>query len=160
MTNATPPTAPAFVLTLDRVLDAPLANVWRCWTEPRLLEEWFCPKPWRATEVMMDLRPGGEMTSVFRGPDGESFPNAGVFLEVVPMKRIVSTDAFRGGWVPSERAYMVTETLLAEAGPGRTHMIWRALHWNEETMKEHEAMGFHEGWGAAAAQLEALAKTL
>lgn len=160
MTNATTAAAPRFVLTLDRVLDAPLANIWRCWTEPALLEEWFCPKPWRATEVTMDLRPGGEMTSIFRGPDGESFPNAGVFLEVVPMKRIVSTDAFRGGWVPSERAYMVTETLLADSGPGRTHMIWRALHWNEETMKEHEAMGFHDGWGAAASQLEALAKTL
>lgn len=160
MTNAITAAAPRFVLTLDRVLDAPLANIWRCWTEPALLEEWFCPKPWRATEVTMDLRPGGEMTSIFRGPDGESFPNAGVFLEVVPMKRIVSTDAFRGGWVPSERAYMVTETLLADAGPGRTHMIWRALHWNEETMKEHEAMGFHDGWGAAASQLEALAKTL
>ncbi len=69
-------------------------------------------------------------------------------------------DAFRAGWVPSERAYMVTETLLAEAGQGRTHMIWRALHWTEETMKEHEAMGFEAGWGAAAAQLEALAKSL
>ncbi len=79
---------------------------------------------------------------------------------VEPMRRLVSTDAFRAGWVPSERAYMVTETLLAEAGQGRTHMIWRALHWSEETMKEHEAMGFHDGWGAAAAQLEALAKSL
>jgi len=100
MTNATTAAAPSFVLTLDRVLDAPLANVWRCWAEPKLLEEWFCPKPWRATEVAMDLRPGGEMTSIFRGPDGEAFPNTGVFLEVVPMKRIVSTDAFRAGWVP------------------------------------------------------------
>lgn len=148
------------VLTLDRFLDAPVGNVWRCWTEPKLLEQWFCPKPWRATEVVMDLRPGGEMTSVFRGPDGESFPNAGVFLAVEPMRRIVMTDAFRAGWVPSERAYMVTETLMAEAAAARTHFIWRAMHWNEETMKEHEAMGFHDGWGAAAAQLEALAKSL
>lgn len=151
---------PKYVLALDRILDASLANVWRCWTEPALLEQWFCPKPWRATEVVMDLRTGGEMTSVFRGPDDECFPNAGVFLEVVPMKRIVSTDAFRAGWVPSERAYMVVETLFAEAGQGRTHFIWRALHWTEETMKEHEAMGFHEGWGMAATQLEALAKSL
>lgn len=35
-----------------------------------------------------------------------------------------------------------------------------ALHWSEDPMKEHEAMGFHDGWGAAAAQLEALAKNL
>lgn len=151
---------PKHVLTLDRVLDAPVANVWRCWTEPELLEQWFCPKPWRATDVVMDLRPGGEMTSVFRGPDGESFPTVGVFLEIVPMQRIVTTDAFRAGWVPTDQAYMVTETLLSDAGAGRTHFVWRALHWNEETKKEHEARGFHEGWAAAAAQLEALAKSL
>ena len=76
----TAPSPAKHVLTLDRLLDAPVENVWRCWSEPKLLEEWFCPKPWRATEVVMDLRPGGEMTSVFRGSDGESFPNAGVFL--------------------------------------------------------------------------------
>jgi uncharacterized protein YndB with AHSA1/START domain len=64
------------------------------------------------------------------------------------------------GRVPTDRAYMVTETLMAEAGARRTHFIWRALHWNEETMKEYEAQGFHEGWGAAATLLEAPAKSL
>jgi uncharacterized protein YndB with AHSA1/START domain len=160
MTDTQSRALPKYALTLDRVLDAPVEKVWRCWTEPELLEQWFCPKPWRATEVKMDLRPGGEMTSVFRGPNGESFPNAGVFLEIVPMRRIVSTDAFRAGWIPSDSAYMVAETQFAEAGQGRTHFIWKALHWTEEAMKGHEAMGFHEGWGMAANQLEALAKTL
>jgi uncharacterized protein YndB with AHSA1/START domain len=152
--------APKHVLTIDRILEAPLTSVWRCWTQAALLEQWFCPKPWRATDVVIDLRPGGEMTSVFRGPDGESFPNAGVFLAIEPMQRIVSTDAFRAGWIPSDRAFMVTETRLAEAGTGRTHLIWRAMHWSEDTLKQHEAMGFEQGWGAAAAQLEALAKVL
>ena len=46
------------------------------------------------------------------------------------------------------------------AGEGRTRYIARAMHWNAETLKEHEAMGFHEGWGRAADQLEALAKSL
>ena len=50
--------------------------------------------------------------------------------------------------------------LLADAGEGRTQFIWRALHWTEETLKEHEAMGFEAGWGAATDQLEALAKSL
>jgi uncharacterized protein YndB with AHSA1/START domain len=151
---------PEHVLTIDRILDAPVANVWRCWTEPKLLEQWFCPKPWRATDVVMDLRPGGMMTSVFRGPEGESFPNAGIYLVVEPMRRIVSTDAFQAGWVPSDRAFVVMEILLAEAGQGRTHLIWRAMHWNAETMQEHAAMGFDAGWGAAADQLEALAMSL
>lgn len=160
MTDTSTRTAAKYALELNRVLDAPVKNVWRCWTEPKLMEDWFCPKPWRATDISIDLRPGGEMTAMFRGPDGESFPQAGVYLEVDPMRRLVSTDAFRAGWVPSDRPYMVTEVLLADAGEGRTQFLWRALHWTEETLKEHEAMGFEAGWGAATDQLEALAKSL
>lgn len=153
-------TEPKHVLTLTRVLDAPVANVWRCWTEPKLLEKWFCPKPWFVTDAKLDLRPGGEMSCVMNGPEGELFPNIGVYLEVVPMQKIVSTDAFLPGWAPSERAFMVAETLFADAGGGKTAYTARALHWSEESLKEHEAMGFHEGWGMAAAQLEELAKSL
>jgi uncharacterized protein YndB with AHSA1/START domain len=160
MTGALARSSANYVLEINRVLEASVQNVWRCWTEPKLMEEWFCPKPWRATEIKIDLRPGGEMTSVFRGPDGESFPQAGVYLEIVPMKRLVSTDAFRAGWVPSERAFMTTDVRLEEAGNGRAHFIWRALHWTEETMKQHQDMGFEAGWGAATDQLEVLARTL
>jgi uncharacterized protein YndB with AHSA1/START domain len=149
-----------FALTIDRMMDAPVPKVWRCWTEPKLLEQWFCPVPWRATDIVMDLRPGGEMTSTFRGPGGESFPNRGIFLQVDPLRRIVSTDAFLADWVPAERPFMVNDAQFEEAGAGRTHFVWRALHWNEKAMKEHEAMGFHDGWGKAADQLEALAKSL
>jgi len=160
MTDVMTQTKPQHALTLDRILDAPVANVWRCWNEPKLLEQWFCPKPWFVSGARMDLRPGGESFSVMNGPEGERFENIGVFLEVSPMKRIVTTDAFLPGWIPSERPFMVAETLFAESGQGRTHYTWRAMHWTEAAMKEHEAMGFHEGWGMAATQLEALAKSL
>jgi uncharacterized protein YndB with AHSA1/START domain len=43
---------------------------------------------------------------------------------------------------------------------GKTRYTARARHWTAEAKTEHEAMGFHEGWGKAADQLEALAKTL
>lgn len=151
---------PKYVLTLDRTFDAPVEKVWRCWSEPKLLEQWFCPKPWFVTHAVMDLRPGGEMSCTMNGPEGEKFPNIGVFLEVVPMKKLVSTDAFLPGWIPSDRAFMVSETTFADAGGSKTKYTARALHWNEESLKEHEAMGFHDGWGMAADQLEALAKSL
>ncbi|MFN4024402.1 MAG: SRPBCC family protein [Hyphomonas sp.] len=160
MTDLLTRPGPEHVLTLERTLEAPVAKVWRCWTEPKLLEQWFCPKPWYVSDVRMDLRPGGESFFVMHGPEGERFENLGVYLEVVPMKRIVTTDAFHPGWVPSARPFMVAETLLADAGAGRTHYTARAMHWSEDTLKEHEAMGFHEGWGMAADQLEALAKSL
>jgi uncharacterized protein YndB with AHSA1/START domain len=160
MTTTMTKPEPKHVLTLERVLDAPVEKVWRCWTEPKLLEQWFCPKPWFVTNAVLDLRAGGEMSCVMNGPEGESFPNMGVYLEVVPMKKLVTTDAFLPGWVPSDRAFMVAETLFADAGGGKTNYTARALHWSEESLKEHEAMGFHDGWGMAATQLEALAKSL
>ena len=151
---------PEHVLTIDRVLDAPVENLWRCWAEPALFQQWFCPRPWYVSDVRMDLRAGGEFHSVFNGPDGESFENAGVFLEVEPLRRLVSTDAFRPGWAPSRRAFMVAETLFEDAGDGRTRYIARAMHWDRATLEEHERMGFHEGWGQCIDQLEALARSL
>ncbi|MBK8907339.1 MAG: SRPBCC family protein [Rhodospirillales bacterium] len=147
-------------LVLTRVLDAPRDKLWRCWTDAHLLEQWFCPKPWRASDVHIDLKPGGEFSCLMRGPDGERFPNTGVFLEIVPNERLVSTDAFLPGWRPSERAFMVAEVTFEDAGNGKTLYTARARHWTAEAKAEHEAMGFHDGWGKAADQLEALARTL
>ena len=158
MTHGSGP--PEFALTLERLLDAPVREVWRCWTEPALLEQWFCPKPWRVTDARIELRPGGEFSSVMHGPDGEEFEAAGVVLEAVPGKRLVTTDALLPGWIPSGRAFVVTEILLEAAGAGKTRYTARVRHWDEAARAEHEATGFHEGWGQAADQLEALARSL
>ena len=53
MTDHTDSAAPKHVLTLDRVLDAPVAALWRCWSEPDLLKQWFCPKPSYVSEARM-----------------------------------------------------------------------------------------------------------
>jgi len=147
-------------LVLERLMDVPVENVWRCWTEPTLLEQWFCPKPWYVTNSKIDLRVGGEFSTVMLGPEGEEFPNMGVFLVVDPMKRIVTTDAFLPGWVPSERAFMAAEILFEDAVDGKTKYTATARHWTAEAKAEHETMGFHEGWGKATDQLEEVAKTL
>ena len=156
------PTAsvPSHVLTLERIIDAPVANVWRCWAEPKLLNQWFCPKPWYVSESRIELRPGGEFFSVMNGPGGERFENLGVCLEAEPRRRLVFTDAFKPGWVPSERPFMVSHVLFEDTGYGRTKYTAHAMHWSEETLREHEQMGFHEGWGKAADQLEELAKSI
>lgn len=153
-------TSNTYELKLERVIDAPLEKVWRCWTEPTLLEQWFCPKPWHVTDAKIDLRYGGEFSSVMRGPEGEEFPNIGVFLAVEPMQRIVTTDAFLPGWLPSERPFMTAEMTFENTADGKTKYTATARHWTAEAMAEHEAMGFHEGWGKAAGQLEDLAKTV
>ena len=146
-------------LSLTRFIAAPRAVVWRCWTEPDLLKQWFTPRPWTTPVVEIDVRPGGANYFLFQGPNGEEFPNRGVYLDVVPEERLVFTDAYVAAWVPSAEPFMTaTITLSDEAGGTRYEA--RVRHWTEEAMKRHEDMGFHAGWGKATDQLEELAKRL
>ena len=85
-------------LAVERLIDGAVGAVWRAYTDH--LGEWFCPRPWRAEVVAMDLRAGGRSALTMYGPNGEVMPNEGVYLEVVPHEKIVFTDAFRAGWIP------------------------------------------------------------
>jgi len=143
-------------LSLTRIFDAPPNKVYRAWTDPDLLKEWFTPRPYTVSDVEMDLRSGGVFNVTMRGPDGEVYPNNGIFLEVVPNRLLVFTDAYQDGWLPSEKPFMTGYVSFEEAGNGQTRYTAKALHWTAEDKKTHQEMGFDEGWGKAADQLEAL----
>jgi uncharacterized protein YndB with AHSA1/START domain len=147
-------------LVLQRTLQAPRMAVWRCWTEPALMEQWFCPKPWYVSDVKSDLRAGGAISMMMRGPDGQAFPNNGAYLEIIHGQRLVTTDAFNADWQPSGKAFMVVDITMADAPGGGTLYKAVARHWNAQDRQSHMEMGFHTGWGIAADQLDALAKTL
>ncbi len=147
-------------LRLDIVIDAPRAAVWRCWTEPELIQQWFCPKPWRVSHAEIDARAGGRMNTVMEGPNGERFENVGAWLEVEHERRLTFTDGYSEGFVPASSHFMTGYLELADAPGGKTHMIWGARHASAEDTEKHLQMGFMEGWQAAALQLEELAATL
>ncbi len=152
-------TTETFELSLTRLIDAPRAALYRCWTEPELIKQWFTPRPWTTPSVEMDVRAGGASKMIFRGPEGQEFPNNGVYLEVVPNEKLVFTDAYSEAWVPSAKPFMTgTITFTDEGGKTRYNAVVR--HWTAEDKASHEQMGFHEGWGKATDQLEALARTL
>jgi uncharacterized protein YndB with AHSA1/START domain len=146
-------------LVIDRILRAPRAALWRCWSEPELLRRWFCPEPWRVSEAQMELRPGGRFRTVMNGPNGEVVDSTGVYLDVVAGGRLVFTDAFVKAWEPSQKPFMTATITLAEVAGG-TRYVARAAHWSEADRKAHEEMGFMEGWGKVAEQLEAAAASL
>ena len=149
-------------LVIERVIAASPEKLYRCWTEPALLQQWFVPQPWSVARIEQDLRPGGGCTVVMRDPDGNEFPNPGVYLEVVADRKLVFTDAYTAGWVPSEKPFMTTIITFEPEGPDGTQTRYTATarHWTEEARKQHEAMGFHTGWGICADQLAELASTL
>ncbi|MCI3132351.1 SRPBCC family protein [Phenylobacterium aquaticum] len=147
-------------LVIAHLMDATPEQLFKAWTTPELYPEWFCPKPWRAEVSHMDLRPGGGSQMMMYGPDGESFPNGGVYLEIDPGRKLVFTDAFSEGWIPNPDAMMTAVLTFEPQADGRTLYTARVGHPSLEKKADHEARGFHDGWGVVAQQLEALAKTL
>lgn len=139
-------------LVITRVLPAPREKVFRAWTEPELLKQWFCPRPWTTPIIETDVRPGGSSYVLMRGPNGEEFPNRGVYLEVVRNERLVFTDAYTKAWEPSPKPFM-TGILTFENEKGQTRYTARVLHWTAADREQHEKMGFYEGWGKATDQM-------
>jgi uncharacterized protein YndB with AHSA1/START domain len=146
-------------LVLTRIIDAPRALVWKAWTDPEHLKQWWAPAPWTTPECEMDVRPGGAFRTLLRGPDGEEVSVQGVFLEVVENERLVFTDALEPGYRPAQNPFFTAIITLEEHGGG-TKYTARALHKDEADREKHEQMGFHEGWGKCLDQLTALVARL
>ncbi len=85
--------------------------------------------------------------------------NQGVFLEIIPQEKLVFTDSYSEGWKPAADPFMTAIILFEEDGAG-THYTAVARHRSQEAAKSHEDMGFFDGWGTVADQLEAYAQTL
>jgi uncharacterized protein YndB with AHSA1/START domain len=146
-------------LSLTRLINAPPEKVYRAWTEPELLKQWFAPRPWTTPRAELDVRPGGGNLIVMKGPGGQEFPNRGIYLEVVKNERLVFTDAYTESWEPSLKPFM-TVILTFEKHEGKTKYTARVRHWTVADRATHEKMGFHAGWGQCADQLVALVAKL
>jgi uncharacterized protein YndB with AHSA1/START domain len=142
-------------LVLTRLIDASPQKLYRAWTEPELLKQWFAPKPYTTPSAELDVRPGGGSVIVMRGPDGNDMRLPGVYLEVVPNRRLVLTDAYVTAWEPSAKPFM-TVIVTFEEEAGKTRYTALVRHWTKEDREAHEKMGFHEGWGLCADQLTEL----
>jgi uncharacterized protein YndB with AHSA1/START domain len=156
-------------LVLERTLDAPLDLVWKAYTDPNHLKQWFAPKPYQISEIDLDLRPGGIFRIRMVGPDGfdTGHGNAGCVLEVNDREKLVWTSALGPEFRPAQLATEGCESFpmtaiisFADAGDGKTLYKAVALHRNATDKETHEKMGFHEGWGTTASQLEELARSL
>jgi uncharacterized protein YndB with AHSA1/START domain len=156
-------------LVLERTLNAPCDLVWKAWTDTNLLKQWFAPKPYEISEVELDLQPGGIFRIRMVGPDGfdTGHGNAGCVLEVVDGEKLVWTSALAPQYRPAEMAAtgcesfpMTAVVTMTDAGDGKTLYRAVALHRNEADRDIHASMGFEDGWGKCAEQLEELAQEL
>lgn len=152
-------TDPKLDLVLERIVDVPPELVWKAWTEPKHLMQWFTPAPWKTVDCEIDLRPGGIFRTVMRSPEGKDMDNAGCFLEIVEHRKLVFTDALLPGFRPRDGGFF-TGIVTIEPVKGGTKYTAIAVHKDEAGKKAHEDMGFHSGWGTALDQLVAYAKTM
>ena len=146
-------------LELVRDLMAPRAALWACWTDSQHLPHWFVPKPHKVVACTLDLRVGGACCTTF-DVDGNLMENNGVYLEVIPHEKLVFTDTYQAGWKPAAEPFMTAIITLEDLEPGVTRYRAVVRHRSKEAADQHRSMGFHDGWGTVATQLDAYARTL
>ena len=155
-------TNPELDLELVRDVPVPPEAVFAAWTDPESLKQWFAPRPYSITQCEIDLRPGGGFRTAMSSPEGEQlFDTTGCILEVVPNERLVWSEALTAGYRPQASPMPFTAILeLRPNGSGGCTYRAIAVHQDPAGRKQHEEMGFHEGWGTVVDQLvEHLQKT-
>lgn len=146
-------------LSFTRQMRAPRALIWECWTSPRHIPQFFIPRPNRVTACDIDLRVGGRFNTTF-DVEGTVMENKGVYLEIIEGEKLVFTDTYGEDWKPAPDPFMTAILLLSDAPDGGTTYTAIARHRSQETRQTHEDMGFYDGWGTVATQLDAYAQGL
>lgn len=147
-------------IVITRVLNAPRERVYKAWTEPEQIEQWYGPKGFTTRVTEMDLRPSGQWCYIMIGPDGTEYPSKGVFREIVPPERVVATDEFGEG---IEKVLdvdlpqgMVTTATFEDVGE-KTRLTIQIMHDTVSDRRKHEEMGVVAGWNSS---LDCLEETL
>jgi uncharacterized protein YndB with AHSA1/START domain len=124
-------------LVIERIFDAPVAKVWKAWTDPEEAKKWWGPKDFTAPSITIDFRVGGKYLFCMRGRpwsggEPQDFWSTGTYKEIVPMKKLVMTDSFadeKGNPVSGEKYGMKgipLELLVTiefeDTGDGKTKM--------------------------------------
>jgi len=136
---------------VERVIGAPRTLVWRAWSEPAQFARWFGPAGFEVPTCEFEFREGAPYRLEMRGPNGQVYGLVGTFVEIVPLERIVMTQAPAGEpGMPSMETTVEVE--LSEATDGATRVVVRHLGWPSAEIAEG-AMG---GWAQALEKLEAV----
>jgi len=148
---------PDLDLTLQRVIRAPRAVVWRAWTEPSQLEQWWVPAPAVARVDRLEARPGGAFVTRISDDGVEFGPHMDAsFLVVDDRERLVFTNAVDSRWRPTrpDPIAMVAEIVLRDHPDGTDYRVV-VRHGDPAARARHEELGFFDGWGAVTGQLAA-----
>jgi uncharacterized protein YndB with AHSA1/START domain len=138
-------------VTLTRVFDARRDLVWRAWTDPKHMAQWFGPRGFTSSVPELDVRAGGALRIVMHGPDGNDYPMKGVFHEVNPPKRLV----FSNIAIDKDGNHLLegeTTVVLEEQG-GKTKLTLKAYAKGLVPMAPQMLAGMEAGWSQSLDKL-------
>ena len=116
-------------IVMTRVFDAPRSLVFDAFTKPELVRRWLLgPEGWSMPVCEIDLRVGGSYRYVWRHTSGNEMGMGGVFKEIVPPERIVSTEKFDESWYPGE----AVGTVVLTEKDGETTLTQTVLYQSAE----------------------------
>jgi uncharacterized protein YndB with AHSA1/START domain len=144
-------------LTLVAEFDAPPERVWQLWADPRQLERWWGPQSHPATVEEHDLTPGGEVTYVMTGREGEKSRGWWRVTSVDPPKFLEFTDGFadQKGRPIADMPTTTVQVRLTEHDGG-TRMVVRSIFDSREQMERLERIGAIEVFQQTVGQMDAL----
>jgi uncharacterized protein YndB with AHSA1/START domain len=107
-------------IRITRSFDAPRTMVWDAYTRPELVKRWLGAMPgWSWAECEMDVREGGSYRWAWRGPEGAEMGLGGVYRQVVPAERLVTTERYDQAWYEGE----AVGTVVFTEARGRTTLV-------------------------------------
>jgi uncharacterized protein YndB with AHSA1/START domain len=142
-------------ILITREFEAPKHLVFKAWTTPELVKRWWHANRGEMTVAEIDLRVGGGWRYVMVTPDGVEVAFHGVFREIVPNERIVTTEVFEG--MPGAEA---VDTLMLSEVDGRTLVTILVQHESKEHRDAHISSGMEAGLQDALKLLEEVAISL
>ncbi len=145
-------------LVITREFAAPRRLVWEVWNEPAHIEKWFGPQGFTTKVKSQDFTTGGKWEYVMVGPDGDEFPFSGIFLEIVPIEKVVSTDEFGEEYAERNPEMSMPKissvTTLFEDHGAMTRVVIKTMHATAEDRKKHEEMGVEAGWNSSFEKMD------
>jgi uncharacterized protein YndB with AHSA1/START domain len=158
---------PDFVIS--RVLDAPRALVWQCFTDPERMKHWWGPKGFKVIASNMDLRVGGTYHYGMAAPDGSPMWGLFTYREIVPQEKLVFVNSFsdekrgvtRHPAAPTWPLQMLSTFTFEDAGHGKTKFTvrWQALDATPEEQatfdSDQSRVSMTNGWSGTMDQLAA-----
>jgi uncharacterized protein YndB with AHSA1/START domain len=136
-------------IVVTRVVNAPRRLVFAAYTDPAHVPQWMLgPDGWTMPVCEIDLRPGGAWHFVWRRADGSEMAMRGVYQEIVPPERLVSSESWGGDWPDT-----LNTLLLAEEG-GRTTITNSILYPSQAARDAALATGMADGMASSYDRLE------